>query len=54
MVKVTVNSIDEKAGTVNPVQVINMLVSEYGPVGGVIEVANGTVVKLLICTSAGI
>ena len=53
MVKVTVNSIDEKAGTVNPVQVINMLVLEYGPVGGVIEVASGTVVKLLICTSAG-
>ena len=53
MIKVTVNSIDEKAGTVNPVQAINMLVLEYGPVGGVMKVANGTVVKLLISTSAG-
>ena len=53
MVKVTVSSIDEKAGTVNPVQVINILVLEYGPTGGVMKVANGTVVKPLINTSAG-
>lgn len=52
-VKVTVSSIDERAGTVNPVQVINMSVSEYGPAGGLIIDANGAVVKLLISTSAG-
>lgn len=53
MVKVTVSNIDERAGTVNPVQVINMSVSEYGPAGGAIIVADGAVVKLLISTSAG-
>nr|WP_236639230.1 hypothetical protein [Pelosinus sp. UFO1] len=53
IVKVTVNTCDERAGTVNPVQVVSMLVLEYGPVGGLIEVADGVVVKLLICTSAG-
>nr|WP_229533507.1 hypothetical protein [Pelosinus baikalensis] len=53
IVKVTVNTCDEKAGMVNPVQVISMSVFEYGPVGGLIKVANGFVVKLLICTFAG-
>nr|WP_236639229.1 hypothetical protein [Pelosinus sp. UFO1] len=53
IVKVTVNTCDERAGMVNPVQVISMLVLEYGPVGGLIRVADGLVVKLLICTSAG-
>ena len=53
IVKVTVNTLVERAGMVNPVQVINMLVFEYGPVGGAIKVADGLVVKLLICTFAG-
>jgi hypothetical protein len=53
IVKVTVNTCDEKAGMVNPVQVISMSVFEYGPVGGLIKAANGFVVKLLICTFAG-
>jgi hypothetical protein len=53
IVKVTVSTCDEKAGMVNPVQVISMLVFEYGPEGGAIKVANGFVVKLLICTFAG-
>jgi hypothetical protein len=53
IVKVTVKTLVERAGMVNPVQVINMSVFEYGPVGGLIKVANGFVVKLLICTFAG-
>ena len=53
IVKVTVNTCDERAGMVNPVQVISISVLEYGPVGGLIQVANGLVIKLLICTFAG-
>ena len=55
MVKVTVSCTQEKAGrvSVNPVQVISMLVPEYGPVGGLMVAAAGLVVKLLICTLSG-